>query len=105
MGKYIDKVGHWTKFAKENLGVKDNVLTIDEFSKLIDEKKFLKKRRIYPTFSFQEVIFLELPKDIHNYLIGYLLAPESKNLGIRRTGYVWFNGYPVIYKADDEEVK
>lgn len=95
--KYLDN-GTWTKEACNVFGwdYTEN-MTISGLSKIIATGCFVEERVLYPQFSQQTVKFITLPKDVYDNLM-YLINLDMAAVQISRTGYIWFEGYPVVYE-------
>jgi len=97
---YIDKYNCWSKEARKELEVPYEVVTFTRLKEVIRRGHFIEKRQIFPQFTSQEIEFICLPSDLYDYVIGCLFDSHYKAICLDLTGYIWMDGYPVIYKID-----
>ena len=96
--KYLENDGSWTKEACNVFGwTNTERMTIAGLSEIISTGCFKEHKKIFPQLSNQEIEFIALPKDVYERLM-YLINQDMAATQMAITGYIWFEGYPVVYE-------
>ena len=95
--KYLNEDFSWSDEAVKKFGIPNEMPTICRLSELIGKGHFLVRRPVFSAFSNQKIKFIALPKELYDYYIGQLFDRKYSAISIEKTGYIFFDGYPIIY--------